>query len=243
LNGGSHRGTLKDGSSTPTSAAGQLAIIRPAFARNNTSVCIINDDNDTQFVDQSPPSGKERQTESAFADDEGVTLADIPALVEAEQARMERGRTPRRDGRPLLSGLSVLESLIIKHFALLALQRSPLAPLIDVDELLELMEVKKNGWWNKIFKTGKDKKDLKRKGELRARFAKAQDPRPNCASLLCTGVFGVPLEILVEKTGSDSQLGASNTQLRVPEFVDNVISAMKQMGMWRPWSSSRLVCG
>jgi hypothetical protein len=47
---------------------------------------------------------------------------------------------------------------------------------------------------------------------------------------LFAGVFGVPLEILVEKTGSDSQLGASNTQLRVPEFVDNVISAMKQMG-------------
>lgn len=44
------------------------------------------------------------------------------------------------------------------------------------------------------------------------------------------GVFGVPLEILVEKTGSDSQLGATNTQLRVPEFIDNIISAMKQMG-------------
>lgn len=45
-----------------------------------------------------------------------------------------------------------------------------------------------------------------------------------------TGVFGVPLEILVEKTGSDSQLGLTNAQLRVPEFIDNVISAMKQMG-------------
>jgi hypothetical protein len=64
----------------------------------------------------------------------------------------------------LLSELTVLESLILKHFALLALQRSPLAALLDVDEVLELMEVKKNGWWNKIFKTGKDKKDLKRKG-------------------------------------------------------------------------------
>jgi len=40
----------------------------------------------------------------------------------------------------------------------------------------------------------------------------------------------VPLEILVEKTGSDSQLGATNAQLRVPEFMDNVVSAMKQMG-------------
>jgi hypothetical protein len=38
------------------------------------------------------------------------------------------------------------------------------------------------------------------------------------------------LEILVEKTGSDSQLGHTNAQLRVPEFMDNVVSAMKQMG-------------
>lgn len=45
-----------------------------------------------------------------------------------------------------------------------------------------------------------------------------------------SGVFGVPLEILVDKTGSDSQLGATNAQLRVPEFIDNIISAMKQMG-------------
>ena len=45
-----------------------------------------------------------------------------------------------------------------------------------------------------------------------------------------TGLFGVPLEILVERTGSDTQLGATSAQLRVPEFIDDIVSAMKQMG-------------
>ena len=44
------------------------------------------------------------------------------------------------------------------------------------------------------------------------------------------GVFGVPLELLVEREGSDSHLGATRATLRVPSFIDDVISAMRQMG-------------
>lgn len=46
----------------------------------------------------------------------------------------------------------------------------------------------------------------------------------------CTGVFGIPLEVLVERNGADSMHGASPGSLRIPSFVDDVISAMKQMG-------------
>lgn len=45
------------------------------------------------------------------------------------------------------------------------------------------------------------------------------------------GVFGVPLELLVEREGADSLLGASRATLRIPSFVDDVVSAMRQMGM------------
>ena len=45
-----------------------------------------------------------------------------------------------------------------------------------------------------------------------------------------SGVFGVPLELLVEREGSDSHLGATRATLRVPSFIDDVISAMRQMG-------------
>ena len=44
------------------------------------------------------------------------------------------------------------------------------------------------------------------------------------------GSFGVPIELLVERDGADSTLGASRATLRVPSFIDDVISAMKQMG-------------
>lgn len=46
------------------------------------------------------------------------------------------------------------------------------------------------------------------------------------------GIFGVPLELLVERTGTDSLQGATQSALRVPNFIDDVLSAMRQMGEW-----------
>jgi hypothetical protein len=51
------------------------------------------------------------------------------------------------------------------------------------------------------------------------------------ANCIHAGVFGVPLELLVEREGADSLLGASRASLRIPSFIDDVISSMKQMGM------------
>jgi hypothetical protein len=48
-------------------------------------------------------------------------------------------------------------------------------------------------------------------------------------------VFGVPLEVLIERNGSDSVMGSGPGSLRIPAFVDDSISAMKQMGMYFPW--------
>lgn len=64
-----------------------------------------------------------------------------------------------------MSELSALDATIVKHFALIALTKSSIAHYIDMEELFELVEIRKNQWWNKIFKPGKDKKDVKRKGE------------------------------------------------------------------------------
>jgi hypothetical protein len=50
------------------------------------------------------------------------------------------------------------------------------------------------------------------------------------SSSVTSGVFGVPLDLLVEREGSDSLLGATRATLRVPSFIDDVISAMRQMG-------------
>lgn len=42
----------------------------------------------------------------------------------------------------------------------------------------------------------------------------------------------MPLELLVERAGSDSLLGATRATLRVPSFMDDVVSAMRQMGQY-----------
>jgi RhoGAP domain len=44
-------------------------------------------------------------------------------------------------------------------------------------------------------------------------------------------VFGIPLEILVERNGSNSVMGSGPGSLRIPAFVDDSISAMRQMGI------------
>ncbi|KAK0553568.1 Rho-type GTPase activating protein Rga1 [Tilletia horrida] len=240
---------------------GSIVPIRPAFARHNTDVRIRNDG---PLRDPSGDDGAKPPLGESSAED-GITLADIPHILEAEQARGQQhmhyhpapaplhqgysGSGPsgaggqgsnqhtrhaqqhphslplhhphhhpqsllhpqyhhlhhRYQGR-YISDLSALELFIIKHMAVMVLQQSALKDLIALDDLLEFIETRKNTFWGKIFKGGDKKKEVKKKG-----------------------VFGIPLEILVERNGADSTLGASASHLRVPSFVDDIISAMKQM--------------
>jgi len=146
--------------------------------------------------------------EQKLPSDDGITLADIPQLVEAAQAREQHRPLPRQGSIPFIAELSALELAIVKHHAVLVLYRSQLREYFDLDEILELVENRKAGFWKTIFK-GNDKKNVKKK----------------------TGVFGISLEILVEREGADSVHGASRAPLRVPSFIDDVVSAMKQMDM------------
>jgi hypothetical protein len=103
---------------------------------------------------------------TGFADsDEAVFLGlgDIPQLLESEQAREQHRSLPRLGDKPAIAELNPLELLIVKHFAVLALLRSPLKDQFDLDEILELIEMKKSTFWNRIFK-GNDKKNIKKKG-------------------------------------------------------------------------------
>lgn len=199
--------------------ASSVDVIRPAFARNNTSVMIIKEGQATIDEEASEMLAKTTVT----PEDDAITLGDIPHL--ADQAiRVNSGV---KDGRIPMSSLNPLQSLIIRHFALLQLLKSGIGPQVDLDDVLELLEARKNQWWNKIFKNNA-KKDTKKKG-------KSGFGLPRCPALMSSGIFGVPLEILVERTGSDSQQGASNAQLRVPEIIEDIISTMRQMGEHEVW--------
>lgn len=206
-------------------AESQAQNLRPSLARNNTEVMIVDD---------SAPNSPAGPEESSIPKrDDALTLADIPQLMEVAQAREQQRSLPRESSTPYIAELSALELAIVKHCAVLALTRSPLKDQFDLDEILEMVETKKSGFWNKLFKG--DKKNVKKKGRL-SYFASECD----CVGIkIFLGVFGVPLELLVEKEGSDSLLGATRATLRVPSFIDDVISAMRQMGeldccVWRP---------
>lgn len=49
--------------------------------------------------------------------------------------------------------------------------------------------------------------------------------------LIVLGCFGVALEALVERDGAESSLGVGPGTLRIPQFVDDAVVAMRQMGM------------
>jgi hypothetical protein len=123
---------------------------------------------EVKIVDDSGPNspavGADEQPHVS-APDEGITLADIPQLMEAAQAREQQRSLPRQNSIPYIAELSALELAIVKHCAVLMLNRSPLKDQFDLDEILELVEVKKGGFWNKLFKGGNEKKNVKKKGE------------------------------------------------------------------------------
>ncbi|KAF9354332.1 hypothetical protein BGX26_007833 [Mortierella sp. AD094] len=114
----------------------------------------------------------------------------------------------RHPKRQYLNELSALELFIVKHLAVLTL-----APIVSdhftLEELLDLIGQRKHSFWGRIVRGLKtDKKKSK-----------------------VEGTFGVPLEILVERNGVDSVLGAGPGRIRIPSFVDDSISAMRNMDM------------
>ncbi|CCJ28356.1 unnamed protein product [Pneumocystis jirovecii] len=108
-----------------------------------------------------------------------------------------------------LSSLSILETFVIKHIAILSIE-----PLVrgffSLDELLDLVKPKKRGFFRKVTRTFRSTNDYKKK------YKKKE-------------VFGVPLEILVEENGVNSEHGMVPGRLYIPGFIDEIISAMKQM--------------
>jgi len=136
------------------------SVLRPSFARNNTSVRIVSEPSPDIPFDRGAMSIA--QVENQY--DDHLTLGDFPGIgiVEAVEARVEH--RPFHSERRLVADLSPVESLIIKYFAVLQLQKSPLAETFDLDEILELVSKKKD-FWNKLFKAGKKEKEIKKKGE------------------------------------------------------------------------------
>jgi hypothetical protein len=110
------------------------------------------------------PTGGDDSPLGPTKDSTAFSLGDIQSIVEAAQAREQHRSLPRETSLPYIARLDPLELAIVKHLAVLALTRSPLKDSFDLDEILEMIEFKKSGFWQKLFKP--DKKNPKKKGML-----------------------------------------------------------------------------
>lgn len=203
-----------------------------------------------QIVEERDSNGESR-TELMFGHQDALTLDDIPRIVAAEQAKEQRPNAykharhemfrtsvtepkllnghqrnfssgnaldiPASDpsgqrnngGKKYFSELSALEYFIVRHVAVIAMQ-----PMLEghftMEELLNLIETRKPTFWNKMGKAFKNdgKKGAKKKG-----------------------VFGVPLELIIERDGADSTDGIGPGALRIPALVDDVVTSMRKMDL------------
>ncbi|KAI0022202.1 rho-type GTPase-activating protein [Xylariomycetidae sp. FL0641] len=200
---------------------------------------------DPNRIDEDGEPGAGGTTEQYFGHQDALTLDDIPRIVAAEQAReqqptkaarQELFRSPATEppygagaghqrtltdghgadlripveakgGRKFFSELTGLEYFIVRHVAVLTMQPM-LDPEFTLEELLGLIEARKPAtFWNK--------------------FGKAFGKNDNRKGGKKKGVFGVPLEIIVERDGADSTDGVGPGALRIPAIIEDTIIALK----------------
>ena len=221
------------------------ATVRPGSSGEGTE----SRNNKFQIVQDRDANG-EIGNQLTLGDNNAITLDDIPRIVAAEQAKEQRpnaskyARGPmipqeprpklvnghRRDfsggqelekaeaqfrGKRYFSELSALEYFIIRHVAVLSME-----PLLEgafnQEQLLEMIETKRTPtFWGKFGKAF----GTKEPGQKKQHHSKKK------------GVFGVPLDQIVERDGAESTDGVGPGALRVPALVQDAVSAMRTMDM------------
>ncbi|KJX95929.1 rho-GTPase-activating protein [Zymoseptoria brevis] len=190
--------------------------------------------------------GPDSVSQLTFGNQDAMTLDDIPRIVQAQQTREQRPNATRYARSPMIpqeplprlvnghtrdyssdamadkmesrppgtkkyfSELTALEYFIVRHVAVLSMEQL-VEGHFNQEELLDLIETKRPTFWSKFGKAfqGKEKKS---KGPKNA-------------------IFGVPLELLLERDYEESTDGVGPGSLKVPSLVQECISAMKTMDM------------
>ncbi|KAL0144447.1 hypothetical protein V8B55DRAFT_1486650 [Mucor lusitanicus] len=146
-----------------------------------------------------------------------VGLDDLPQLAAAAHMMTHLPHnihiTTGPSGKPRIyfSELSALQYMIIRYVAVVQIEQY-VKSSFSSSELLNLIEFKKSSIWGKFFIPFKAKKN---------HGPKAKEE----------GTFGVPLDILTERTGVESNLGSGHSPLKLASFIDDAITAMRQMDM------------
>lgn len=185
------------------------------------------------------------RTTDLLKSEKSLILDDIPRIVAAEQARELRPNAYRHRRHELggdddvtvqevnekrglaekyISELSASELFIVRHISV-----SLLFPLVSqwytMDDLQDVINVRKApSIWEKFGKAFNLNGGDRSASDDRKRRERGKPVEK-------TGVFGVSLEQQVEQYGVDSTFGVGPVPLRIPAFVDECISAMRQMDM------------
>lgn len=198
-----------------------------------------------QIVEDRDANG-ELTSQLTFGRQDTMTLDDIPRIVQAQQTREQRPNASRYHRQPLIpqepklkivnghqsrdlshedkplgdhrlggtkryfSELTALEYFIVRHVAVLSME-----PLLEghfnQEELLDLIETKRPTFWSK--------------------FGKAFTPKEKRQKAKQNAIFGVPLEVLLERDYEESTDCVGPGSLKVPSLVQEAVSAMKTMDM------------
>lgn len=146
-----------------------------------------------------------------------VGLDDLPQMAAAAVKQSVRADqniriTTGASGCPrvYLSELSALQYMIIRYVAVVQVEQY-VKSFFSSSELLNLIETKKSSIWGKFFPFKNKKSHLPKAKE--------------------EGTFGVPLDLLTERTGVESNLGSGHSPVKLAAFIDDSITAMRQMDM------------
>ncbi|KAI9256495.1 hypothetical protein BDA99DRAFT_516568 [Phascolomyces articulosus] len=174
-----------------------------------------------------PPLPQDQEDEMNDYRNKGIRLDDVPDVLKKATTTDRPNRHQHTQstlgthiqvsattGKPrvYLSELSALQDMIIRHVAVVHIEPY-VREHFTLSELLNLIEPKKASIWGKFFTSimhGGGKKQIKAKED---------------------GTFGVPLDLLTERTGVESNLGSSPSPVRVAAFIDDAVTAMRQMDM------------
>lgn len=179
-------------------------------------------------------------TSDLLKNEKSLTLDDIPRIVAAEQAREQRpnafrhqktlplnypkpkaigtighgslqNRLRKQGKSKFFAELTPAEHFILRHIAVVLIKHYT-GDQFTVDQLLLLIPTRKPlTFWGKVGKSF---------------GGNSSGPSPNGKQ-----VFGLSIDVLTENYGTDSSHGVSPKKLRIPAFVDDSISALRQMDM------------
>lgn len=224
----------------PYSSEGSTVSLR-TFSTKRKKELRIEDLNVTE------DAGSDRldRTTDLLKNEKSLTLDDIPRIVAAEQAREQMPNAfkhqkrlvsganaipvsqnvaaKKDEPRKYMSELTPAEQFVASNIAVILVHRMMPGSQYSREELFDLVEQRKApslwGKFGKAFGAGSGGSSQS------AAVDKAVKSKKKI------NVFGTPLEVLVARFGVDSTLGIGPSPLRIPQFVDDCISSMRQKDM------------